>query len=297
MHRRWLLSISLAVLNACTRSDVDHERTAALFTEVKLATKPGLSGLATDEHGALWTVSERGHEIYRITLSAALVPTIQTFAVIGVPPAYDLEAIAALGGDEFALGTEGKEDGAATILVATRHATSFVVTRSILLPSEQVGVPLVSNHGAEGVCGSGATIIAAIETAGTSPDGTRWAPIVVIQGGAIARVHRLALRSNVGNLSALDCTIAKDGTVTALAIERHFKVTKILRFTLPPVGQGSDDITPVELIDISKALNSRLNLEGIALTPDGRTVAVVDNQWRQITGPSELVVFRTDVLK
>jgi len=39
-------------------------------------------------------------------------------------------------------------------------------------------------------------------------------------------------------------------------------------------------------------LRGALNLEGLARLPDGRVVAVVDNQYRTITGPDELLVFR-----
>jgi hypothetical protein len=31
--------------------------------------------------------------------------------------------------------------------------------------------------------------------------------------------------------------------------------------------------------------------------PDGRVVTVVDNQWKTITGPSELLVFRADAVR
>ena len=34
----------------------------------------------------------------------------------------------------------------------------------------------------------------------------------------------------------------------------------------------------------------------VAWTDDGRVAAVVDNQWRTITGPSELLVFRPGVV-
>jgi hypothetical protein len=112
-----------------------------------------------------------------------------------------------------------------------------------------------------------------------------------IANGQLVRRHRVWLTSKTGKLSGLDCTIAPDGTATVLAVERHFEVTKILSFTLPPVGKGEFDITPTIVRDIGDALESKRNLEGIARLLDGRLVTVSDNQWRRIDGPSALQVF------
>jgi hypothetical protein len=292
------LALVLAlVAAACGKSaSIDRERAAALFTEVIVDTAPGLSGLAVDTAGRLWAVAERAGRAYRITLDAALRPTVEAFPVEGLPAQTDLEGIAVLGGDRFALGTEGHDDGVATVLVAELRGAALAVTRTIELPERSVGIRLEKNHGAEGVCGAGETIIAAIEGAG-EVSGRRWAPVVRIVDGAIARTHRVWLTTATGKLSGLDCTIAPDGAVTAWAIERHFEVTRLLRFTLPPVGAGGDEIAPAVALDLGPVLNGRLNLEGIARLPDGRIVAVVDNQWKKITGPSELLVFRPDAVR
>lgn len=282
---------------ACGKSpSLDRERAAALFTEVEVGTAPGLSGLAADEAGALWTVAERAATAYRIVLDASLRPTLEALPVQGLPAGIDLEGIAVLGGGRFALGTEGHDDGVATVLLAERRGTALAVTGSIALPERAVGIPLKANQGAEGVCGAGDTIIAAIEGAGEA-GGKRWAPVLRIAGGTVARSYRLWLTSKTGKLSGLDCTIAADGTAAVWAIERHFEVTRLLRFTLPPPGAGAADVTPTIALDLGPVLNGKLNLEGIAVLPDGRVVAVVDNQWKTITGPSELLVFRPDAVK
>jgi hypothetical protein len=294
-HSLALGSVALAAAACGCGKGVDRERAKVLFTEVTVDTRPGLSGLAADDSGGLWTVSERGGEVYRITLDPQLVPTIETFAVTGTPADTDLEGIEVLGGGKFAFGTEGKLDGIATVLTATQHAGVIEIDGAIQLPAPMLGVVLESNHGAEGVCGEGDTIIAGIEATGTQ-DGKRWAPMVRIAGGKVIRVHKLWLTTTTGKISGLDCRIAASGTVTGWAIERHFAVTKVLRFTLPPPGQGDDWITPVEALDLGPILNSRLNLEGIAESSDGRVAAVVDNQWKKITGPSELLVFKPGVL-
>lgn len=287
--RLWLL----LALAACGKTEIDRERAAQLFDQVELATAPGLSGLASDDAGGLWTVAERAARAYRITLDAQEQPAIETFTVEGVPPRVDLEGIAWLGGGRFALGTEGRTDGVATVLLAERRGEALAVTSTITLPAARVGIDLPANHGAEGVCGSGDTIVVAIEGAGRA-GGRRFAPIVRIEHGAIVRTHRLWLTSEIGKLSALDCTLAPDGTGALLAIERHFAVTKVLRAELPA---GPGDITPTEALDLGPVLNSQLNLEGIARLPDGRVVAVVDNQWKTLQGPSRLLVFKSGVVK
>jgi hypothetical protein len=62
-----------------------------------------------------------------------------------------------------------------------------------------------------------------------------------------------------------------------------------------PAGDG--DLAPTEALDLGPVLRGRLNLEGVAWLPDGRVVAVVDNQWKVITGPSELLVFLPGAVK
>ena len=94
------------------------------WTEVVIATAPGLSGLAADARGRLWTVAERDLRAYRVTLDATNVPSLETFTVEGVPPATDLEGIEELGDNRLAFGTEGQDDDSATVLLATIRARS-----------------------------------------------------------------------------------------------------------------------------------------------------------------------------
>lgn len=278
---------------------IDKQAAAKLFTEVPVETGHGLSGLAADRGGALWTIAERDQKAYRITLDAALKPTVETYEIRGVPSGTDLEGIAVLDGEplptRFALGTEAQMDGKAMVLLAERQGQALVVSRSIELPAAVVGIELKSNHGAEGVCGGGDVLLAAIEGAGVD-DGKRWAPVVRIVGGQVAQLYRVWLTSDKGKLSGLDCRVAADGTAHVLAIERHFEVTKILRFTLTTAGAPRSDITPEIALDLGPVLRSGLNLEGIAWTDDGQVSAVVDNQWTTITGPSQLLVFKPGVV-
>ena len=279
------------LLAACKRSapEMDRERAGALFSEVVIDTAPGLSGLAVDDTDALWTVAERDKRIYRITLAGAK-PTIETFTVTDVPDGMDLEGMAWLAPDKLALGTEGLQDGVASVLLADVRGPTVAVTRRIDLPSDRVGVHLEANHGAEGICGIGDRVVVAIETVGVDA-GKRWAPIVVLDGGEITHTYRLWLTTQTGKLSGLDCRM-RGGKLELIAIERHFEVTKILTFALPDAG----DITPHEALDLGPVLNNALNLEGIAWRKDGSVIAVNDNQWKTISGPSELLVFKPQAL-
>ncbi len=284
----------VGVVGGCSRSsELDTKKTASLFTEVIVDTANGLSGLAADEQGRLWTVAERASAAYRITLDADNRPTIETFSISGVPADTDLEGIEVLGGDRIAFGTEGRVDGVATVLLGRISGNSIAIDTSIQLTSEQVGIQMKKNHGAEGVCGHGDTLLVAIEGAGEDA-GKRWAPVLRIENGALVRRHRMWLTSKTGKISGLDCSIAADGTITAWAVERHFEVTKILELTVPPTDQ---DITPRVALDIGAAIESKRNIEGIAQLLDGRIVTVSDNQWKTIEGPSMVQVFGAGVVK
>lgn len=294
-------ALALAAVAACGKQpSIDRQRAATLFERVELATAHGLSGLAADAGGALWTVAERAAAVYRVGLGQPGAPALQRLAVRGVPDGMDLEGIAVLTEDasgpvRFALGTEGQLAGRAAVLVAERRGEALEVVSTIELPSSVVGIQLSGNQGAEGICGAGEVIFAAIEGAGQE-QGRRWAPVVRIVAGVPEATYKVWLTSAVGKLSALDCRVAADGTATVLAIERHFEVTKLLRLSLG----DAREVTPEVVLDLGPVLRSGLNLEGIAWLDAGplagKVVAAVDNQWRTITGPSELLVFRPEAL-
>jgi len=300
------LALVLVVASGCGKQPtIDKQRAAALFVEVPVETANGLSGLAADYGGALWAVAERDARAYRITLDAALAPTLETFEVRGVPEGTDLEGMAVLDREpvptHFALGTEGQLDGKATVLLAERQGQVITVTRVVDLPADAVGIDLKQNQGAEGVCGDGDTLFVAIEGAGVD-NGKRWAPVVRVVGGQVTQLYRVWLTSKQGKLAGLDCRVAADGSASVLAIERHFEVTKVLHFTLFASKAGGSgiarsDLLPEVALDLSPVLRSGLNLEGIAWTEDGRVAAVVDNQWTTISGKSELLVFKPGVVQ
>jgi uncharacterized protein YjiK len=272
---------------------MDAERAAALFTEVQIDTANGLSGLAVDEDGALWTVAERDPKAYRIALDGTK-PTVAAFTIEGIPEGSDLEAMGWIGKGRYVFGTEGRLDGVATVLLADERGNKLYITGTITIPEDKLGLRLKANHGIEGICAAGTSILAAIEETG-EVDGKRWAPIVKIDNNTVSQVHKLWLTTKTGKISGLDCQRAADGGIHLLAIERHFEVTRLLSFTLPATANA--DISPAVALDLDAVLNGKLHLEGIAWMPDGSVIAVVDNQYRTISGPNELLVFKPGVVK
>lgn len=287
--RRALWIVALA--SACGRRGpgLDRERAAAVFTRVTVDTggDHGLSGLARGDDGRLWSVAERGRVALAITLTDGGATAVR-WPVDGLPGGEDLEAVAVADDGGLWLGTEGHDAGVARVFHAAPRGDRLVIDGPPLeLRSAGVGVDIGANRGAEGLCAAGGRLFVAIETAGRD-DAGRWAPVVAIDPstGATA-IQRVRLTSDTGKLSALECW-ADGAGVTAWAIERHFAVTQLLALELG----GAEEVTPRVLADLGPILRGSLNLEGVTRLPDGRAVAVVDNQYRTITGPDELLVWR-----
>jgi len=259
--------------------------TQALYSEFHLETVPGLSGLAVDETGALWTVAERERLAYRIHLRGDR-PSLDPYVMEGVPDGMDVEGIAVLAPGRLALGAEGRFEASATVLLADVRDHRVVVTDRVDVTDLDLGLHVEPNAGIEGICGAGDTIFIAVETI-ADVDGRRWAPIVRIEHGLVVRMHKLWLTTRTGKLSSLDCRWVGN-RIEAAAIERHFTETKILTFTIPA---SDGEIAPHEALDLGPALRGRLNLEGIASMPDGSVFVINDNQWKGVTGPSLLLMF------
>lgn len=281
---------------ACSgRKSVDADQAAALFDRVTIDTGGihGLSGLGIAADGALWTVAERGKTAFHVALDGTRAREIEPIAVEGLPAGEDMESVAVLPDGDLLVGTEGNAAGLARLFRLHRDgAVLRVVGAPIAIGRDDAGIDVGANHGAEAACAAGTRVAVALETAGKDAAG-RWAPLVVVDPATGAKVgHRVRLRTATGKLSGLDCWT--DGAVTrAVAVERHFEVTQIVVFDIPPEGTPTTDITTTLAVDLGPALRGALNLEGIVRFPDGRLVAVVDNQYRTITGPDELLVFKT----
>lgn len=284
-------SLLLVALAACDRGHeppgvLDKNAARGVFDEVVISTPPGMSDLSIDDRGVMWSIAERHREVVEIDL-AHQPPRITAHRLEGVPAGIDTEAIAWLGNNRFAIGTEGALIATAAILFAELDQQRMVVTRTRPLTSLELGVSLTENHGIEALCGKGDEILAASEAVGRLPDGTRYSALVRLDGDAL-HVTKLRLTSEQGKISALYCTWGEDGSVQVVAIERHFGVSRVLSFT---VKRDDVEATPTIDLDLGPILRNSLNLEGIVRLPDGRLVAINDNQSKVVRGPTELLVF------
>ncbi len=280
--------LALVVLAACGKSHepglLDKHAAEGVFEEVPLHAPPGMSDLTIDDRGVMWAIAERDREVLEIELGKQPI----VHPLDGVPAGLDTEAIAWLGEGRFAIGTEGNEAASASIMFAEQQLQHIVVVRTRTLTSEDLGVQLTDNHGIEAMCGKGDEIFAASESVGRLPDGTRYSALVHMRGGEPLHVTKIRLTTANGKISALHCTWLVDASVQVVAIERHYSVSRILSFTL---ARDAVEVTPTIELDLAPILNDSLNLEGIVRLPDGRLVAINDNQGKSVRGRTELLVF------
>ena len=301
------LFVVVALLAACgkhpgTKDKLDVEAARGVFEEVPIDAPPGMSDLTIDDRGVMWAIAERDRKVLEIELgkspnpspgsagarsTAEAVRRVIVHPLEGVPDGIDTEGIAWLGDGRFAVGTEGADLPTASIMFAELHLEHLMVTRTRTLTSQEIGVQLAVNHGVEAVCGRGDELIAAIESVGVLPDGTRYAPLVRLRGDTLT-VTKLKLTTSAGKISALYCTWGLDGSADVIAIERHYGVSRLLHFT---ASRGDLEITPKVELDLNPILHDALNLEGIVRLPDGRLVAINDNQGARVEGRTELLVF------
>jgi hypothetical protein len=254
--------------------------TSAPFRLIEIATPPGISDLTLVD-GHLWAIAERDRIAVELTFDGRIVGKHP----IVIPPGVDTEAIAFLGDREYVIGTEGQDVPTASLVWATLdEAGALRPVRERQLTSADLGVTLTKNHGVEAACGHGDDVLAAIETVGTDDTG-RYAPLVHVHGDQLT-VGKLRLTSDVGKISALACAWRPDGSVDIHAVERHYKVSRILHGTL---AAGATDLTPAVELDLEPTLHDSLNVEGLVVLPDGTLAAVNDNQGSRVTGATYLM--------
>lgn len=282
--------VALAVLGACDKRDkrpMDLEGASKLFDMHRLQSPPGMSDLTIDDRGVLWSISERDRQILEIDVrKQPIVPIVHKLE--GIAKGVDTEAIVWLGNGKFVIGVEGANGPWAALVSAEVQGDSIVATATRELSDAQVGVTLVPNHGIEALCGRDGELLAAVESVGSDPiSGKRWAPVVRLRGDSV-QAAKLWLTTGAGKISAMSCTMTDDGTAQVVAIERHFGVARILKFS---IGRTDLEVTPTVELDLNPIIHDDYNLEGIVTLPDGRLVMINDNQGRQASGPTELFVF------
>jgi hypothetical protein len=287
---KWL---AISFLLACSKhAAIDEAAAANLFDAIVLPdVPPGESDLTVDDRGKIWAIAERDRVASEIELHG-LTATVVAHPVDGVPDGNDTESIAWLGGNHFALGMEGQTAATAGVLFADlRPDGHLVVVRTRWLTDDEIGVHLTTNHGAEALCGAGDRLLVGIEERGKFDDGTRWAPIVRLDGDKVSRA-KLKLTTKTGKLSALDCHFAPDGSVDFVGIERHYGVERVLHGTLPGNAPDGAVVEATVAVDLAPVVHDVYNLEGIARLSDGRTVLINDNQGSHVDGPTKLFVLK-----
>jgi hypothetical protein len=109
--------------------------------------------------------------------------------------------------------------------------------------------------------------------------GRRWAPVGMFDPKTQTwTAHRVGLTSKTGKLAAIDCQI-RGGSIEALAVERHYGVSRLLRFE---IAQGAEEqwIEPTVAADLSESVSPLPNFEGLVWMKDGSAVLVTDNKHR-----------------
>jgi hypothetical protein len=254
--------------------------------DVGLPTIAGLSGLTRDADGRLWTVAERSHAIASMYSDGSEARPIP---LDGVPSGVDLESIAWLGGNRFAIGTETKGDGRPSdaILIAEVNSDRAVIRAAITVNYAAWQVSPLSNQGIEGLCAVGPYLVIALET--PLPGSPRRAQL--------GRYHlkqrswerfELLLTSETGKISSLDCRSWGDN-IEVLAIERHYDVFRLLRFAIPP-SPPARPLKPHIAVDLTAWKRATDNPEGAVWIGPGRYAVVLDNQAKVLTGPNELLL-------
>jgi len=249
----------------------------------------GLSGLARNDTGALFAVPEED----RFLLAFSATGTEEhRYRVTGAPEGVEFEALAWLGKDRFAIGTEGGcKEGADHVLLVVREGDGAKVTRDIAVPLNAWGASCDEKKGIEGLCAAGGKMIAAFEKPFLEKNDERFAALARIdETSGEVTAFRLALTSKTGKLAGLDCRL-KDGAIEVLAIERHFDVAQLVSFTVPLAGAAEETPRTARVVfDLKPYANDgKRNFEGVVWLDDRHAMLIVDNKYGKVTGPNQMV--------
>jgi hypothetical protein len=251
----------------------------------------GISDVTSDPDGWLWAIPERDRLVVRFRPGTR--PT--TIPLVGVPDGLDTEGIASLGGGRFAIATESNNERDADLVLLARldpggGALRVTGTRSVdyrIWP-----VHPLANQGLEGICQAGGLLLVAGETA-IQEAGRRFAPVGRIDPATgQTSAFRVRLTTSTGKISALSCRATPDA-IDVLAIERHFSITRLLRFAVPRgATAGVVTLEPVLVADLAPLIRPSENYEGLIWDGDRTVWLTNDNDYGSISGPNLLVAVR-----
>ena len=287
-------AVAVALLLACAGCTKKEPRGPGRIVTLDSKVR-GLSGLTVDDHGAFWAPGEDGDAVIRIDPETF---GVTRYPVVGAPPGTDLEAMAWVDGTRFLLGTETQDKGRLSdiLLDGRLDAGRFVVVPVGNLDYARWQLTAPDNRGIEGICHVDGLFVLATELVEQQRNG-RWAPVGMFDPKTRSwTAHRVKLTSKTGKLAALSCRLVGE-SIVALAVERHYRVSRLLRFQIPrgPEGQW---IEPMLAADLSKRVSPLPNFEGLVWMEDGSAVVLTDNQHRTATGePSRVYVIPSSAIQ
>jgi hypothetical protein len=293
MTRSYWIGWLACALMACQSTAPERRRDLALSRiPLEVESISGLSGLTTDGNGHLWSVAERDWTLVEIYEGAVL----RTVKLPNLGTEIDIEAITWMGGQRFALGTERDlERQIDEVIEITLQGDVAHISQRWSLSYAAFGLDPEPNEGIEALCALGEDWLLAIgEPVVVDPEsGIRRAPMWRMTTSGKGITHGwLELTSDKGKIAALACRALGEEAYQIIAIERHFGVMRVVGFDLfgsDPAGSRHEAMLHVELVD---ELDNTPNLEGITFGPDKAIWLVVDNAWRRVRGPNELVRMR-----
>ncbi len=285
----WFAIIGL-MLVACTTT-APSERRSLDLKRVTLHAEgiSGLSGLTTDGNGHLWTVSERDWALLEVRDG-------EVIRKVTLPPMgddTDLESVTWLSANRFVVGTERDTARSADEVVELRVVGDTAnITRRWSLDYAPLGLEPEPNEGIEAICTLGESGLLAIgEPVVSEGDGSvRRAPMwrTTLSGEGVSHGW-LRLTSEEGKIAALACRPLGDEAYELVAVERHFGVMRVVGFKLFGAEPAGGEHVAQVLVDLNGQLDGNPNLEGITWGADRALWLVVDNAWRRVRGPNELV--------
>lgn len=281
------LAIALVALSACKDAP-----SSLIDGGVNLETFPiggalGLSGLARTPDGVFWAVPERDRFMLRIPPHG--LP--EKIPITGAAKGLDLESLAWVGGATLAVGTESTEADRLTdvIYFGLISSTGIELKPRFVFDYGAFSTRAPRNVGVEALCAAEGRLIAGNEIA-LELRGRRVAPLMVFDlASGESKRYAVALTSKTGKLAGMCCRPTPEhDAIEALAIERHFGVSVIIRFIIPLIDK--DQALPSEVVfDFGTRLNPPPNFEGIEWISDDEVILVSDNQYGGMTGETQVV--------
>lgn len=255
----------------------------------------GLSGMDRDDAGDVVAVAERDSHLVRIRIQGKRAQVISSILLPGFAEGQDAEALAWLGSNRFAVGTERHLPSRASdeILIYQIKDSDAVLMDKLQLSYSAWGMLAEDNRGIEGACYAADRLLIGVESTGVI-EGKRFAPLAMYDFQRRQwRSSRLILTSSMGVLSSLACRSDAAGqALEVLAIERYYETSRLLAFYVPLAG-SSAAIEPVLIRDLAAMTPQAVpNWEGVAWDGAQGVLLLNDNQTAEVSGPIEIMRFQ-----